>query len=228
MSHRLLSNLFDEPHDSVHDMESLLWVLIYLCMTIDGPGGKPRAAVKEERKRITRINEYFFADDIPLKKAEMFGEPSELGHEILDEHLLKHFHSSFEGVKGLVHQWLSTLRLCYKIPQCAPAVHELFLKQINQTIVQFQEPSDLVYRKQSEDEKRRRMEYEKKIQDFSRDRNSAPFATGLPSLEDTPTKNKVIGRRLQTPVDPASSAHTPKDSLLSVPSGSGSKRQKRS
>ena len=45
---------------------------------------------------------------------------------------------------------------------------------------------------------------------------------------DIPTKKKVIGGRLQSSDETASSADNPKKPLLSVLSGSGSKRQKRS
>ena len=97
----------------------------------------------------------------------------------LDETLLKHFHPSFEGVKGLIHQWLSTLRLCYKFPERWSSVHEVFLKQINEVIDKFEEPSDAVYRKYSEDEKRRRKEHFKNIEVFRQDKTGDPFIFDL-------------------------------------------------
>ena len=150
--------------------------LIYLCMVTDGPGGNSREALKTDRELRKRIEKYFVVDD--QSKDDIFAESSELGHDYVDEHLLKHFHPSFVGFKGLVHQCLSTLRLCHKFPQCRPAVHELFLKQIDQTIAQFQEPSDPVYLKYSEEERMRRKRCLSRIKDFRRTYGGGPPVFG--------------------------------------------------
>ena len=152
-----------------------------MSMTTDGPGRKSREALKTDRELSTRITEYFNADK--QSKENIFADSSELGNMHLDD-LLKHCYPSFEVVKGEVHRWLSSLRLCYKVPRCGPAVHELFLKQINQAIAELQEPSAAVYRKYSENEKRTRKEYQMKIQYSPQDRNSDLFVTDFSNLED--------------------------------------------
>ena len=157
-----------------------MWVLIYLCMATDGPGGKAREALTTDGELSTRINEYFLDDQVTIRqfKLKAFYEPDKTGYVELEEDLLKHFHPSFEGVKDLIRQWVSTLRLCYKFPQCRPAVHELFLEKINQTIAQFQEPSDPVYLKYSEEERMRRKRCLSRIKDFRRTYGGGPPVFG--------------------------------------------------
>ena len=172
-----------------------------------------------------------------VHKSKVFKEPAKEGHRELDETLLKHFHPSFEGVKDLIHQWLSTLRTCYTYPERWSSVHEVFLKQINDVIDKFEEPSDAVYRKYSEDENRRRKEHLKNIEVFRRDRNGEPFVTGSSILEDTPTKKNVVGRRVESINEPGSGANSAKDPPVPLdrlsphsanqPSGSSSKRSRK-
>ena len=160
-------------------MESLMWVLIYLCMTVDGPGGKSRDALKTDADLKDSLTKYFFGVLLQSYKAQLFTESTKDSRTYLDRDLLKHFHPSFEGVKKLIYRWLSTLRMCYKFPERASSIHELFLKQIDKVIKNHEEPSDAVYRKYSEDEKRRRKKHIKNIEVFRQDKTGDPFIFDL-------------------------------------------------
>ena len=51
MSHKLLRD-DDETHSAIHDMESLFWVVVFLCLTREGPGGKRRPEPKDDVKGV--------------------------------------------------------------------------------------------------------------------------------------------------------------------------------
>ena len=40
----------DETHSAIHDMESLFWVLFFLCLTREGPGGRQRPEPEDDVK----------------------------------------------------------------------------------------------------------------------------------------------------------------------------------
>ncbi|KAG5643655.1 hypothetical protein DXG03_000535 [Asterophora parasitica] len=105
-------------HNAVHDMESLLWVLTYLCLTRKGPGmNMLRDELHVGQKGYPPLRrviiKYFDAPRELLKdsKPQLLLRP-----ELLDDEILPLFHPYFDPLKPLVRQWLSTLILahCYR------------------------------------------------------------------------------------------------------------------
>ncbi|KAG6826511.1 hypothetical protein H0H92_015523 [Tricholoma furcatifolium] len=101
-------------HQAIHDMESLFWVLIFLCMTRKGPG----MGMRRDELNVTNldinlsraVNQYFDGDET----AVLSGKEDLLGQlELIEEEIIKYFHPYFDGLKPLVRNWWNILTLAY-------------------------------------------------------------------------------------------------------------------
>ncbi|KAF5376682.1 hypothetical protein D9615_007847 [Tricholomella constricta] len=107
-------------HNSVHDMESFLWVLIYLCLTRSGPGigmlreeQNPSHENYASRGELAKaILKYFDAKELHFadSKRLLFSNPK----RVFETTIIRLFHPYFEPLKPLVRQWWATLKLAYK------------------------------------------------------------------------------------------------------------------
>ncbi|KAF5366920.1 hypothetical protein D9615_010677 [Tricholomella constricta] len=107
-------------HDAVHDMESLLSVLTYLCLTRRGPGmhmlreeldiGHASYDSTGTGKLNQAVHTYFKAKGNNLKEAKAKLILLQVSFE---ERIVPLFHPDFEPLKPLVIQWFATLILAY-------------------------------------------------------------------------------------------------------------------
>ncbi|KAH9885619.1 hypothetical protein C8Q73DRAFT_659679 [Cubamyces lactineus] len=109
-------------HDAIHDMESLFWVLLFLCITRAGPGGERREDFageltdfpKERQDQVARlrnaVRNLFDGDvaTIAYYKEHLFQNPQEFETEIL-----RHIHPYFEVLKPTLCRWWDLLVLAY-------------------------------------------------------------------------------------------------------------------
>ena len=100
-------------HDSIHDVESLLWVLVYIALTRNGPGVD---AVREERRTpgsvlCQTVDRLFHADDSVLVKfkGELLRSPERLRTDIFPL-----FHPYFEPLKQVISDIWNKLILGYR------------------------------------------------------------------------------------------------------------------
>ncbi|THV03605.1 hypothetical protein K435DRAFT_835761 [Dendrothele bispora CBS 962.96] len=120
MSHVLLNEESTTiPHTAVHDMESMFWVLLYLCLTRKGPGGdlrdelfdQPRPLEKSTRDLLLVV--YCFYDSptqvIQNNKNTLFKNSKDL-----DPLILHHIHPYFNDVKPILLEWWRILYLGFK------------------------------------------------------------------------------------------------------------------
>ncbi|KAF5376667.1 hypothetical protein D9615_007823 [Tricholomella constricta] len=102
-------------HNSVHDLESFLWVLVYICLTRKGPGIgmfrdelAPNAGLSPLRDV---IRDYFDGKEDILK---------DMKHQLLEvsdtfeSDIIASFHPYFDSVKPLVRKWWARLCLAYR------------------------------------------------------------------------------------------------------------------
>ncbi|KAF5376752.1 hypothetical protein D9615_007829 [Tricholomella constricta] len=102
-------------HNSVHDLESFLWVLVHICLTRKGPGIN---MVRDELTSDTGpwqlrdiIRNYFDADEHTLKekKRGLFQTP-----KTFETNIIAYFHPYFDSLKPLVRKWWARLCLAYR------------------------------------------------------------------------------------------------------------------
>jgi hypothetical protein len=107
-------------HDAVHDMESILWVLVNLCLTLKGPGTRmirdellPDQDVDVPRDETLEalVYELFDSeiDSILLEKKQALLKKPKLMDSVVEK-----FHPYFEALKPMVLQWWHTLVLAYR------------------------------------------------------------------------------------------------------------------
>ncbi|KAF8518112.1 hypothetical protein BU17DRAFT_48989 [Hysterangium stoloniferum] len=93
-------------HDAVHDMESFLWVIIYLALTRQSPGGSRRQELEAGDRRGAVLREViarFFdypPDTLQIEKQRLFTVG--VGDQILENDILENFHPYFTPLKRLV------------------------------------------------------------------------------------------------------------------------------
>ncbi|KAF5376691.1 hypothetical protein D9615_007848 [Tricholomella constricta] len=111
----------DFSHNSIHDMESFLWVLIYICLSRSSPGiGILREELNPSHEKYASRGElakaifkYFEAEELELglAKRQLFTNTNP--DDIFETAIIRLFHPCFEPLKPLVRQWWATLKLAY-------------------------------------------------------------------------------------------------------------------
>ncbi|KAG6829049.1 hypothetical protein H0H92_005880 [Tricholoma furcatifolium] len=101
-------------HHAIHDMESLLWVLVHLCMIRKGPGMDMTRDELLDLDNHTTLHDalihYFDGDEGTLRgeKAYLLRHPGEF-----EEQVVSHFHSYFENLSSLACKWWNIVNLGY-------------------------------------------------------------------------------------------------------------------
>lgn len=160
-------------HCAIHDLESFFWVLLYLCLTQKGPGGRlrdelrPNASDKNDTDLVGKLNGvlwcYFDSDDarfLAEHKLTLFHQPS-----LLETDITPCFHPYFETLKPLVVELWKTIRLGFKTYDLVgpSIIHRLVLDVIKteQTRIELEllaKPTDKAYKKMASSEVTRRQE----------------------------------------------------------------------
>jgi len=100
-------------HDAVHDMESLFWVLVYLCLTGRGPGaGMWREELLQDAlNKDTELEQLLNLNFDNSDRHIIFNNKSELFNpsEPFMERAIEKFHPYFENLKSMMIQWWVTL-----------------------------------------------------------------------------------------------------------------------
>lgn len=125
-------------YKSIHDMDSFMWVLIYLCLTRKGPGGERRdelcfdATLDDTTKRVKHIVSCFFErldrEFLDRCKTHLFVTPGDM-----EEWITSEFHPYFEALKPLVSEWWQILQRSYRCCE-STTIHDLFLAAIEKAI----------------------------------------------------------------------------------------------
>ena len=102
-------------HDAVHDIESFFWVLVYICITRQGPGDVLRKELEQENEEyngLRRVVHFLFESDtntMAANKGEMFTHASHL-----EEYMLDNFHNYFQPFRELIKEWFHLLILAHQ------------------------------------------------------------------------------------------------------------------
>ncbi|KAA1475384.1 hypothetical protein DENSPDRAFT_423221 [Dentipellis sp. KUC8613] len=124
-------------HDSIHDMESTMWVLVFLCCTRDGPGGRLRKELGEEfrtsHQLLQAVVYYFFEASV-----KVMGSRKQIllccnDKTKMEELLLANFHDYFTPLKPLVRKWFEILSIGYRY-RIYETIHDQFLEAIEEAI----------------------------------------------------------------------------------------------
>ncbi|KAL0949360.1 hypothetical protein HGRIS_009429 [Hohenbuehelia grisea] len=101
-------------HDAVHDIESFVWVLLYICLTTTGPDS-PRKATSLKERWLIPLKDYFTGPDIATRRMSLFSDSLKPITRLdnFDEELLVHFDPYYNTLKPLLKEWFATLYLAY-------------------------------------------------------------------------------------------------------------------
>ena len=125
-------------HNAVHDMESLFWVLLYICLTREGDNGHRRPELEHEQESILaqRVRELFEQGNAQ-KKSNCLEAPAEF------EKILMFVHSYFDCLKPL----LSNLRWALYIAHSYDGIehyniHSVILALLDETLSKLKQDRD--------------------------------------------------------------------------------------
>ena len=102
-------------HDAVHDMESLFWVLMFICLTRKGPGANMYRdqLLEQDNNNLKTLIRGLFDDKemlvILMNKQAHFFRPDKLESEVM-----ANFDGYFQDLKKMMFQWWRILILAYK------------------------------------------------------------------------------------------------------------------
>ncbi|KAG6886785.1 hypothetical protein C0995_004755, partial [Termitomyces sp. Mi166 len=125
-------------HEAIHDVESLLWVLVYLCLTRKGPGAEMRREELDKEspshEGLRKIVDDLFESD----NSETLKEAKISRHErsqLFGEEVVAYFHPYFEPLKPYVLKWWNTLILGYRFRgEEFYNIHDYILRILNEAI----------------------------------------------------------------------------------------------
>ncbi|KAF8338591.1 hypothetical protein F5887DRAFT_889803 [Amanita rubescens] len=212
-------------HDAVHDIESLFWVLAYICLVREGPGINMlrRDLLKNnaEGDRLEGLLHSYFDSpdrrDIRDCKRGFFDDRTLMGTDIL-----ANFDDYFEPLKNMMDKWWRILVLAYKYRKFEYyTIHDQVIHILNEAIENLSNyrPTHVL---KTEDEIKRRQDLRKeRVKWFEAKNNetitetSGDRETTLP-LEFSPQRpiRVSVVDRTQPHTDPGSPSPNPKKQKL--------------
>jgi len=123
-------------HDAVHDIESFFWVLVYICLTRQGPGNVRRKELEQENEEyngLRRVVHFLFDSDMntmAANKREIFIHP-----DYLEEYVLDNFHDYFQPLRELVKEWHRLLILAHQFHAFEYYdIHDMVLEMLDRAL----------------------------------------------------------------------------------------------
>jgi len=98
-------------HRVTDDTESLLWVIIFICIYYRGPGRERRQELESKDTELHKtVHKIFNSDvkDMGWAKDSLMRVP-----ELFKEYILDRFHPYFDPLKGMVRKWYGVQRRLY-------------------------------------------------------------------------------------------------------------------
>ncbi|KAF8344955.1 hypothetical protein F5887DRAFT_236522 [Amanita rubescens] len=100
-------------HNVIHDMESFFWVLVYICLTRNGPGGKRRTELTSPKpggrsalyNTIQKVFENVNLSDLALQRQNLV-----MDLLLFKQDILNHFHPYFGPLEPMMEKWYTLLQ----------------------------------------------------------------------------------------------------------------------
>ena len=100
-------------HNAIHDMESFFWVLVYICLTRNGPGGKRRPELVPPKPggrsslydMIQKVFENANLSDLALQRQNLV-----MNLPLFKQAILNHFHPYFGPLESMMEKWYTLLQ----------------------------------------------------------------------------------------------------------------------
>ncbi|TCD63615.1 hypothetical protein EIP91_005166 [Steccherinum ochraceum] len=93
-------------HSAIHDMEAFFWVLLYLCLTYEGPGKRVQEPDPDTKNLLRDTFETRDTARLAQEKAAFFTKPN--GAAKMDD-CLRHIQGHFKPLTGLLKEWWAAL-----------------------------------------------------------------------------------------------------------------------
>ena len=130
-------------HNAIHDMESLLWVFIYICLTRDGKNGvtcrQELQPVPGVDNHLTKLVRTLFEQGNAKERLQCLKTPANF------EDILKHVHPYFNCLKPLLLKLRWALYFAHRYEGVEHySIHKVILSILDETIAELrQERNDM-------------------------------------------------------------------------------------
>ena len=191
----------DWYHDAIHDIESLFWVITYICLVREGPGKnmlrKELLNGDSDNKDLQRVIYRYFDTredhEILLSKQPLF-----IDYEKMDHDILLKFHPYFEPLKGMMIQWWRIMILAYKHRKFEYyTIHDQIIHIVDRAMKELSENQDP---RTAVEEKRRLDEREQYLASVQ---GKPPVSTS--GEQESPDRHVVLVEPIGLPQEPGSS-----------------------
>jgi len=213
-------------YEAIHDIESLFWVLTFICLVRKGPGiNMLRTELFEDNpkdKELQNLLHSYFDSDNRLvicgNKKRLFNRK-----ERMDDDILANFHPYFEPLKNMMDQWLCIMIFAYKHRKLEYyTIHDQIIHIVDKAIESLSKSQPNDDPKTKAEAKRRQDLRKERVKWFKGRSDETAFdASGdqeaVSALEFSPQRPllvPVIGSSLQLPAEPGSPSPNPKRQKL--------------
>ncbi len=213
-------------HDAVHDIESLFWVLAYICLVREGPGvgmlrGRDLLKNDAEGDRLEGLLHSYFDSpdrrDIRDYKRGFFDDRTLMGTDIL-----ANFDDYFEPLKNMMDKWWRILVLAYKYRKFEYyTIHDQVIHILNEAIESLSNYRQNRVLNTKNEIKRRQDLRKERVKWFEAKNNETTIETPddretTLTLEFSPQRpiRVSVADRTQPPTDPGSPSPNPKKQKL--------------
>ena len=226
--------MFDDPvgfdekwcHEAINDVESLFWVLTFICLVRKGPGiNMLRSELLEDdpkdKKLQNLLHSYFDSDNrdsISLNKKRVF-----MRKERMNDDLLANFDPYFEPLKNMMEQWLRIMILAYTHHKFEYyTIHDQIIHIVDKVIEDLSksqptdDPKTKVETKRRQDLRKERVKwFEERSDETAFDASgNQKAASDLEFSPQRPIRVPVVESSLRLPTNPRSPSPNPKRQKL--------------
>ncbi|PFH47952.1 hypothetical protein AMATHDRAFT_6258 [Amanita thiersii Skay4041] len=151
-------------HEPYHDIESFFWVLVYICIAFQGPGGNLRPELKERSSSLAIMVDKAFS---PMaENLQILGTTRRYyikGPDDNFKELMSYLHDDFDDLSDLIKKWRKILVFsCSNAGPDRDFIHHHVLQLLNETISQLGDKRSLAAEKKEKTKKaKRRMRWAK-------------------------------------------------------------------
>jgi hypothetical protein len=205
MSHEIIGR-HPPPHDAIHDLESLWWIIVHLALIREGPGKRRTVASGSNLEVI--LADFFDGDqrDLTLSKEGVFARKFNNSKDNMKLELFDYFHDYFDPIKPVLEKWWIILKSGFEFRGYEYAnIHEMILNVLEQEVETFPESDgDL-----TEKELTRRAAYHRETLKAIRTQTSVPFHLASPDSKEK-MNPPAVSAQVSNPTSPSPVSKRPK------------------
>ncbi|PFH47953.1 hypothetical protein AMATHDRAFT_87414 [Amanita thiersii Skay4041] len=145
-------------HEPYHDIESFFWVLVYICIACQGPGGNLNLDLKRRNSRLSKlVNKAFNPKPDNLQALGFIRRDYIRDRNDQFKELMTYLHKDFDDLRNLIKRWWKILAIsCSNAGPDRDLIHHHVLQLLDETVSQLTAKRTPAEKEKEEAEKEQR------------------------------------------------------------------------